>query len=115
MIKYWVMSSNSTCKATGTANPTCSTSSQNTNSQNTCNATNEDASKNTSCESDLYGVLHLKPTASQEEVEKAYKKLASEWYPERKNDNRAEAQKKFNSISHAFAVLSDPARRNYYD
>lgn len=118
------MSSNTTSTTKSAANPTCSTTCQNTDSQNTCNATkgtgvNADANKscpmNSDACQDYYQALNLKPTASQEEVEKSYKKLASEWYPERKNENRMEAQKKFNKVTHAFHILSDPAKRACYD
>jgi curved DNA-binding protein len=63
---------------------------------------------------DYYKVLGVEKGADQEEVKKAYRKLAMKYHPDRNPDNR-EAEEKFKKISEAYAVLSDPEKRKQYD
>ncbi len=63
---------------------------------------------------DYYEVLGIERGSNGEEVKKAYRKLAMQYHPDRNPDN-PEAAEKFKEISEAYAVLSDPERRNRYD
>lgn len=64
--------------------------------------------------SEYYSVLGLPKTASQEEIKKAYRKLAVKFHPD-KNSGDKEAEKKFKDISEAYEVLSDEQKRQVYD
>lgn len=64
---------------------------------------------------DFYQVLGVSRSASQSEIKKAYRKLALKWHPDKNTDNQEEAQKKFQEISAAFEVLSDPEKKKTYD
>ncbi|XP_074381148.1 uncharacterized protein LOC141722584 [Apium graveolens] len=65
---------------------------------------------------DYYNVLKVERNASEEELKKAYKKLAMICHPDRNNTgNKTEAEAKFKQISQAYDVLSDPHKRKYYD
>ncbi len=62
---------------------------------------------------DYYEVLGLKKGASQEEVKKAFRRLAKKYHPDINNSPEAEA--KFKEVNEAFQVLSDPAKKAQYD
>jgi len=64
---------------------------------------------------DFYEVLGVSRSASQSDIKKAYRKLALKWHPDKNTDNQEEAQKKFQEISSAFEVLSDPEKKKAYD
>lgn len=64
---------------------------------------------------DYYKLLGVDKTASTEDIKKAYRKLAFKWHPDRNPDNKAQAEEKFKKISEAYAVLSDPEKREQYD
>lgn len=63
---------------------------------------------------DYYDVLGVPKKASQDEIKKAYRKLAMQFHPDR-NPNDKSAEEKFKEIGTAYAVLSDPAKRQQYD
>jgi len=63
---------------------------------------------------DYYKILGLNKNASQEDIKKAYRKLARKYHPDL-NPNDKEANKKFQQINEANEVLSDPANRKKYD
>jgi molecular chaperone DnaJ len=63
---------------------------------------------------DFYNVLGVSSTASQDEIKKAYRKLAKKNHPDA-NASDAKAAERFKEISEANNVLSDPAKRKQYD
>lgn len=66
---------------------------------------------------DYYEILGVNKNASQEEIKKAYRKLAMQYHPDRYTDEqqKKEATEKFKEISEAYAVLSDETKRAQYD
>ncbi|KAL2023904.1 hypothetical protein VTK56DRAFT_681 [Thermocarpiscus australiensis] len=65
-------------------------------------------------ETKLYDLLNVSPSASQDEIKKAYRKAALRWHPDKNKDN-AEAAEKFKEVSQAYEILSDPEKRKTYD
>jgi molecular chaperone DnaJ len=63
---------------------------------------------------ELYKTLGVSKKASEEEIKKAYRKLARKYHPDR-NPGDKEAEEKFKEISAAHDVLSDPEKRREYD
>lgn len=63
---------------------------------------------------DYYTTLGLQKTATQDEIKKAYRKLARKYHPDL-NPNNEEAAQKFKELNEANEVLSDPEKRKKYD
>jgi curved DNA-binding protein len=63
---------------------------------------------------EYYQILGVAKTASADEIKKAYRKLALKYHPD-KNPGDKQAEEKFKEISEAYAVLSDPEKRQQYD
>ncbi|MGM0507026.1 MAG: DnaJ C-terminal domain-containing protein [Bacteroidota bacterium] len=63
---------------------------------------------------DYYKILGVSRDASQDEVKKAYRKLAAKYHPD-KNPDDSSAQKKFTDVGEAYEVLKDPEKRKLYD
>uniref|UniRef100_A0A7N0T6J2 J domain-containing protein n=1 Tax=Kalanchoe fedtschenkoi TaxID=63787 RepID=A0A7N0T6J2_KALFE len=64
---------------------------------------------------DYYKVLQVDRGASDEDLKKAYRKLAMKWHPDKNPNNKKEAEAKFKQISEAYDVLSDSQKRAIYD
>jgi len=62
-----------------------------------------------------YDVLGVSKDATKEQISKAYKKLAGKWHPDKNQNNKEEAEKKFTEISKAYNVLNNEEKRNMYD
>ncbi|GAB4375399.1 MAG: J domain-containing protein [Salibacteraceae bacterium] len=63
---------------------------------------------------DYYKILGVSKSATQDEIKKAYRKLAVKYHPD-KNQGNKNAEEKFKEISEAYEVLSDPEKRKFYD
>ena len=63
---------------------------------------------------DYYKILGVEKSASQDEIKKAYRKLAMKHHPDRNAGNKS-AEEKFKEITEANEVLSDPEKRKKYD
>ncbi|MCX7878937.1 MAG: DnaJ domain-containing protein [Ignavibacteria bacterium] len=63
---------------------------------------------------DYYKILGVSKNATQDEIKKAYRKLAVKYHPD-KNPGNKEAEAKFKEINEANEVLSDPVKRKQYD
>src|SRR5262245_59207488 len=62
---------------------------------------------------DYYDTLGVARTASQEEIQKAYRKLARKYHPDVSKE--AGAEDKFKQVTEAYEVLKDPEKRKKYD
>src|SRR5258706_10259370 len=63
--------------------------------------------------SDYYRVLGVERGADEEELKKAYRKMAMQYHPDRNNEPDAEAR--FKELTEAYEVLRDPEKRAVYD
>jgi molecular chaperone DnaJ len=63
---------------------------------------------------DYYEILEISRTATQEEIKKAYRKLAVKYHPDKNPDDK-EAENKFKEATEAYEVLSDQQKRQQYD
>src|SRR6185437_4366119 len=63
---------------------------------------------------DFYGVLEVERVASDDEIKKAYRRLAMKYHPDRNNGSK-EAEERFKEINEAYDVLRDPQKRAAYD
>ena len=63
---------------------------------------------------DYYAILGIDPTASADEIKKAFRKLAVKYHPDKNPDDKS-AEEKFKEFNEAYAVLGDPEKRKMYD
>lgn len=68
---------------------------------------------------DYYKILKVNHNANDEELKRAYKRLAMKWHPDKNHQqhhvSKDEAEAKFKQVSEAYDVLSDPKKRQIYD
>lgn len=65
---------------------------------------------------DYYEVLGLTKTASEDDIKKAYRKLASKYHPDKVAEvEKVEAESRFKEVKEAYETLSDPQKRAVYD
>src|SRR6476469_5836307 len=65
---------------------------------------------------DYYEILGVTRTASDEEIKRAYRRLAMKYHPDRNNgDGKVEAEMRFKECSEAYEILSDQHKRRRYD
>ena len=60
---------------------------------------------------DYYAILGVSKTATDDELKKAYRKMAKKYHPDANPDNKEEAEKKFKEVNEAYEVLSDAKKR----
>jgi curved DNA-binding protein len=64
---------------------------------------------------DYYQILGVPRNASEEDIKKAYRKLAMQYHPDRNPGKEKWANEKFKEINEAYGVLGDPEKRRQYD
>jgi curved DNA-binding protein len=63
---------------------------------------------------DYYKILGVERNASEEDIRKAYRKMAMQYHPDRNPDDK-QAEERFKEINEAYQVLNDPKKRAHYD
>eukprot|EP00695_Tsukubamonas_globosa_P001273 TRINITY_DN2245_c0_g1_i1.p1 TRINITY_DN2245_c0_g1~~TRINITY_DN2245_c0_g1_i1.p1 ORF type:complete len:118 (+),score=28.01 TRINITY_DN2245_c0_g1_i1:105-458(+) len=64
---------------------------------------------------DYYQILGVNRDASDDEIKKAYRKLAMKYHPDKNPDNKEAAEKKFKQVAEAYEILSDSKKRAIFD
>ena len=66
-------------------------------------------------EKDYYAILGVDKNADDDQLKKAYRKMAVKWHPDKNQDKKEKAEAKFKEIGEAYDVLSDKNKRAIYD
>ena len=66
-------------------------------------------------DTEYYEILEISPKATSEEIKKAYRRQSLRWHPDRNQNRKEEATKRFQNISEAYQILSKPEKRKIYD
>jgi len=92
-------------------------SSKNKNSNNSNTYSNTTSSNVNANDLTLYKVLGVKPTATKEEIQKAFREKALKTHPDRFHtvEEKEKAKEKFQEIINAYTVLRDDKKRKHYD
>lgn len=67
---------------------------------------------------DYYKILGLERGASEQEIKKAYRKMALKWHPDKNSETeeqKTQAEKMFKDVNEAYSVLSDPKKKQMFD
>lgn len=67
---------------------------------------------------DLYKILDVKSSASDQEIRKAYRLLAGKWHPDKNTGSTEQveyAEKMFKDVTEAYSILSDKRKKQIYD
>ena len=64
---------------------------------------------------DYYAVLGVDRNANDDQLKKAYRKMAVKWHPDKNQDNTEKAEAMFKEVGEAYDVLSDSKKRAIYD
>jgi len=64
---------------------------------------------------EYYELLGIPKTATEDDVNKAYRKQAKRWHPDKHPENRETAELRFKEIAEAYQVLSNKEKRKQYD
>ncbi len=64
---------------------------------------------------DYYELLGVSKSATDDDLKKAYRKMAKKYHPDANPDNKEEAEAKFKEVNEAYEVLSNPQKRKMYD
>lgn len=64
---------------------------------------------------DYYQILEVPRNATNDEIKRAYRKLAMQYHPDRNPEKEKWANEKFKEINEAYAILGDPEKRGQYD
>ena len=62
---------------------------------------------------DLYAILGIDKNATDDEIKKAYRKMAKKYHPD--INKTKEAEEKFKQINDAYSILSDPKKKQNYE
>ncbi|XP_074925940.1 dnaJ homolog subfamily B member 2-like [Chelonoidis abingdonii] len=64
---------------------------------------------------EYYEALGIPRSASSDDIKKAYRRAALKWHPDKNQENKEHAERKFKEIAEAYEVLSDKSKRDLYD
>uniref|UniRef100_A0A0D3GZM0 J domain-containing protein n=1 Tax=Oryza barthii TaxID=65489 RepID=A0A0D3GZM0_9ORYZ len=64
---------------------------------------------------DYYEILHVDRSATDDDIRRAYRRLAMRWHPDKNHTGKKDAEAKFKDITEAYNVLSDAGKRALYD
>ncbi|XP_047100201.1 dnaJ homolog subfamily C member 5-like [Schistocerca piceifrons] len=63
----------------------------------------------------LYDILQVAPSATEDEIRRAYRRLALRYHPDKNPGDQAASAERFKAVQRAYRVLGDPRRRQLYD